>query len=241
MFSTAKKIPVLLFICLTAISCGGGGGGGGSSSGGGDNTAEGSLGSSTERTTKTGVRIIHAAIDLPPVTLSVGGRALQTVRFAQVANFVRASEGAQTLIFTRANESTTTVTTVSQTLDPATEYSVLLYGTAGNNNLHTAVIADPVSRPEIGHSFFRFIHAYDGSGGLTVTIAGQTVGPISEGSATALIDIPSGEQTAVVKTTSGSQVASLTFTAADRGEGALVLAGSKSLAVRFKPLYQDLD
>ena len=79
-----KYSGLLCLLCLTLLGCGGGGGGGSGSSG----------------SASTGIRVLNAAMDLPPISLTTTakvGETISTTRFAESTGFFELPNGDQTI------------------------------------------------------------------------------------------------------------------------------------------------
>lgn len=227
-FSSATLFAVILSV---TVGCSGGGGGGGGSS------ADGTL----KRSTKTGLRILHGALDLPPVTVRIPEQLLFTAGYAEGNFYHSAPEGAVTINLDFQVPGGITTRAISPTLVKDTEYSVFVFGSYAANNLNTLLIEDAVLRPETGFARFRLFNAYQGGGALSATIGGVAIPATSYGSASGFIDLASGAQSLVVKDGSGRTVSSLALTLDDRGETTIMITGNKELGVVFAPEYKDLD
>lgn len=207
---------------------------GGCSGGGGDGGGEG-------RTTDTGVRIVHAAIDVEPVDLRLTDVALQRAHYAGVTQYVPFDKGAQTLILDRANAFGTTVANVPANLEKKTEYTLFMYGRVANGSFNVALLSDPVERPKAGLARVQLLHGFEGRGVLKGSVAGAALTPTNYARASGFIEVPSGPATITITDDDGRNVASLNTELADRGELTVLVAGAADLGVSFVRLFNDLD
>ena len=112
---------LVLIVTLGIIGCSGGGGGGGGSGG-------------LKRSTSTGVRIVHAALDASPQSMFIGDQLIQSAGYSELTNYVKVPEGDSTLTFVRANLPGDTTRLVAATFAKNTEYTAFIYGSLGDGN-----------------------------------------------------------------------------------------------------------
>lgn len=227
----ASSLGVALLTGLT--SCGGGGGGEG---GGGGSTLDAST-----RTTGTGVRIIHASLDVEPVDLKIAEQYLNHGAFMDVTYFAKAPGGLTDVTLERGNSPGVSIFSNKLELGDKIEYSLLLSGSVTNRNFAVTVLEEPVSRPEKGFARVQLVHALEGSGTITAQGAGITLGPVPFRTATESITVPSGAQTFVVTNNRGGVIANLPVTLADRGEATIVIGGDAARGVSIPRVFTDLD
>ncbi len=203
-------------------------------SGGGDGGGEG-------RSTDTGVRVIHAALDVEPVDLRLTDVALQRARYADLTQYVPFEKGAQTLILDRANAFGTTVANVPATLEKKVEYTLFMHGRVSNGTFHVSLLADPVERPTAGRSRVQLLNALEGRGVLKASVGGAQLTPTAYSKASGFTDVASGPVNIVVTDERGRGVATVSAELPDRGELTVLIAGAADLGVSFVRLYSDLD
>lgn len=208
-----------------AVSCSGGGGDGG---------GEG-------RTTDTGVRVIHAALDVEPVDLRLTDVSLQRAHYMDVTQYVPFEKGAQNLILDRANAFGTTVANVPATLEKKIEYTLFMFGRVSTGSFNVSLLSDPVERPKAGFARVQLLHGYEGRGVLKGTVSGAALTPTAFTRASGFVEVASGPANIVITDDNGRTVASLTTELADRGELTVLVAGATDLGVNFVRLYNDLD
>jgi hypothetical protein len=220
-----KRISTLI-ACLACVlaGCGGGGGGGGGG-----------------RTTETAIRLIHGAIDGPPVEVLHGSVFIQSARFTDVTGFVPVDPGPNNISVQRANSPGVTQNSLSQTLAEDTEYTVLIFSDSDGGQPRASLFEEPVVRPAAGLSRVQLINALLGSSPLELVIGGAASARAGYGTTSGFIEVGSGAQLGSVRNAAGQEVASLSLTLVDRGELTIVLIGSVELGQAFVRLYEDLD
>lgn len=195
------------------------------------------------RSDSTGIRLIHASIDAPPLNLRVVGdeQFSQASRFLQPTAFRKVAQGSLSIVVEQANTPGVVLGTVPVTLAEGFEYSLIASGEIGRDTFRYTLNATPIERPEAGFVRVQFIHGLSGFGKLTMSIAGAVLGPIARGEATDLVVIPQGVQSAVVQELGGAVLSRLDFPLADRSEASFILAGSKNSGAKFFKVFEDLD
>ncbi len=236
-----KLTTVILFrlyvgalLCMGISACGGGGGG----EGGGNNTGRPD---GSRRTTGTGIRIIHAALDVEPVDLKIGANYLNSARFMEPSFYAEVDSGLQNVILERHNSPGVNIYSSPINLAKKTEYSLLLTGQVTRNNFLVSLIEEPVAQPESGSGRVQLVSALEGSSQLTLNGAGITLGPVPFRLSSGYADVPAGPQTMTVTNSRGGVIASLTLDIPDRGEATIVVGGSSSQGVTITRIFNDLD
>lgn len=230
--TTKKILSALILFWLAACGGGGGGGDGGASSGGDPN----------KRSTGTGLRVIHAALDVEPVDVRIGELVIPLVRFLDVTYYNSIKTGSQNVVVDRANFPGATLSSVGTDFKTKTEYSLLISGRQGTDTFFVSLLEEPVLRPETGRGRIQLINLLEGSSPMT--LAGPTIpalGPIAFRLSSGYIDVASGAQTFLVADSSGNPLANISTTIADRGEITVVIGGSRSRGVVLSRIYTDLD
>lgn len=221
---------VAVLICGFIMGCGGGGGGGSSSSG---------SDTSNQRTTDTGIRIIHAALDAAPLTLTIGDQEIQTAQFAQPTSYQRLSEGAQTLVLTKSTGEVFAQLPVE--FEKGTEHSLLVFGQSGRNSLRFQVLTDQIIRPDAGRGFIHFVNGYEGVRAVTFVCAGSGPVIVGQASASGFYELNSGTQLVIVSDSSGAELGRISLDVPDQGESTVVLTGAREYGAAILKVYQDLD
>lgn len=223
-----------LTLLTTLAACSGGGGG--------SDQVE-INGVTYTRSTKTGVRILHAAIDAVPLSLAVEDTVLQTARYSQATQFVEVEKGPVILKLEQANSAGMVISSVSTELADDTEYSLLVYGGTDDSSFNVALLSEPIERPDEGKGRLQLVNAYDR--GVTATFENaedsETISALSLGSSSGLRELTSGPQTVTIRNSSGSVIARRTVDLVDRTDVTLVVMGSKDLGVVFVSELLDLD
>gem|GEM_PF-1318899 len=174
----SRFIYVLLSVVMVLSSCGGGGGGSSDGAGSSD-----------------GIRVLHAAIDAPPVDLLSSARTesmISQVRFADTKGYRPASKSAQTLSLTKAFSPSSVIGRADATISSGGRYSLLLYGDVQTFGLKTRFIEDQVPQ-EISGAAIKIVHGVTGAAAINVSVGpagGRTV-PFGEYSE--YISVPAGE------------------------------------------------
>jgi hypothetical protein len=202
----------LVFFCALA-GCGGGGGGGSSGGGGGADA-------------RSGVRVLHAAIDGLPVDVlssSAGGPLTSKVFFADTKGYRSLASGAQSVSLVSSLSQNDVVASFDLTSSGDDAYSILLYGSLSGSGLRVNLIKD--ARPEnFAGVLVRFVHGAAGASNIVVSVSGgegpQTVslGGVSDYMATAAGSV----QITAVRGADGQQLVSMNK-ALDEGRAYTVL------------------
>lgn len=226
-----RKIPFTVVVLLMSLFSACGGGGGGSGSGG------------QGRTHGTGIRVVNASIDTPPLSLYAGSdvTVLQTARFAGTTNYVSLAKGPVELRLARANSDDTIAGSIPATLEKNTEYTVFVFGSSRNRSLQLSLLTDIVVQPPVGRAFLSALNAYDGESQVEIAVDNTLFATVSYGQSSGFQDIASGPHQFVVRDSRGNTISSITYVISDRSDVTLLIAGSRSLGVSFLPLYTDLD
>lgn len=139
----------------------GGGGGGSDGVGGGGGSAQ------------TGVRVLHAAVDAPPVEIVVGGEAavVQMSRFAEAVGYGGLSTGAQVVSLRRAGDVARTVGAFPVTVARSERRSVLLFGEE-ETGLQTALLIDEPGEIPADKAVVRVVNGIASARAVAVTLGG---------------------------------------------------------------------
>lgn len=225
---------VITLLSISLISCSGGGGGDGSGSSSNDGT---------KRSTGTGVRIINASLDSEPVDLKIVDKYYNRASFMQVNFYSAVSSGDTSLIIERANSPEVVISTLNRNLLPKTEYSILVYGDHLQGNFNITTIEEPVARPELGEVRLQFINLLNNSSGLSLNGEAANIGPVSFGTASGYITIPTPANTVQTFSINSSKrtVANVNVEFIDRGENTIVIGGNQDKGVVITRVYKDLD
>lgn len=219
-----RAFTTVVLLSLLAACSGGGGGSGGSG-----------------RTTGTGIRLIHGAIDGSPLAVKIDDEIVQQAAFAEVTGYVEVPKGAHMVVAERANLPNGSAAEFASEFAEKTEYTFFVYGEVGRSGFTFNLMADPVSRPERGMARVQLLNAVAGSSGVYLDVDGQSYGPVALGWTSGFVDTTSGAKTFVIKSARGTRIADFAWDLADRGELTLLLTGSESLGLRFVRAYPDLD
>lgn len=199
-------------VCCCAVTlflagCGGGGGGGESSGPGGD--------------ARTGVRMLHGAIDGSPVDLLSSANGLvQVSRFAEPSLHGSLSTGAQILTVTRTKNAANVLGAFDVTVEKNQRSTVLLYGDRAQSGLATNTFSDDPGEIPDGKSAVRGIHSIGGAREISISVNGVAQGATAAfGSPSAYIFAPAGELTVVVRRSSDNQLIASRVILAEEGRG----------------------
>jgi len=142
---------------LVIASCGGGGGGGGGG----------------ESASRTGVRVLHAAIDAAPVDVLVTGNTSPVASkavFALDNSYHALPNGALNLTVTRTANSGAVVGSFTATADSSSKFSILLYGDNSTFGLRTALFADETPADSDG-AHLRVVDGVTGAARIALTLS----------------------------------------------------------------------
>ncbi len=218
----------LLFSGLASCSGGGGGDGGGGNDG-------------TRRSTKTGIRILHGALDIEPVDLRIGDQILNHSAFMETNFYSDVPSGSQLVTLERGNSPGVNLFQSAVALADKTEYSLLLSGQATRNNFNVTVLEEPVIRPAKGLGRVQLVNLLEGSAALILNGGGVTLGPVPFRLASGYVELPSGLQTFSITNDRGGSVNVVPTTVPEQGEVTIVLGGYASQGVVITKVYTDLD
>lgn len=230
----SKRLSIFLsiFVLSAFTSCGGGGGGGG---------GDGDTNDGTRRTTNTGIRILHGALDIEPVDLKIGEKYLGRTSFMKENFYAESGDGSQVVTLERANSPGVNIYSAPLALADKTEYSLLLSGMASHNNFAVTVLEEPIVRPEKGLARMQLVNLLEGSPPLTLTAGGVSTGAAPFRLASGYVELAAGPQVLNVTNAQGGLVSSIPFTIADRGEVTVMLGGFTSENIIVARVFTDLD
>lgn len=226
----SRLLQASLTSVIFLISCGGGGG---SDSGG----------TSSGRTSKTGVRIINAAIDAVPLGVFQNEVFLSKASYLEPSVYTPVTVASSLLKITRGNRSAEVLRQINFQPEDNTEYSLLVLGEGDDSQLDIELIPEPIKRPEKGFGRIRFVNGLIGANNAVCTITDALTSNTLSSPYAVLSDtleIPSGIKTFTVNPSSGARQTA-TFELADRGELLIVLAGKNELGFSTLKAISDLD
>lgn len=199
-----------LILSLTLTACGGGGGGGGGSS------------------STTGVRILHGAIDGPPVEL-VTDTALdfQTARYGEAGSFRELGKGQHLLTLFTARTRTTNLFSRSISNSGNQKFTVLFYGNRDALGLQAQVIAEDVPTVPAGASLVRAIHAVGGASTVDFVVGTGSAGA-SFGAASPFVELAPGEHPFLVRRSADRLVLARGTVLVEEGRAYTVFAGGEA-------------
>ncbi len=230
------RAVILLAVSVLFSACGGGGGGGGGEGGG-----SGSVEDGTERTSGTGVRIIHAALDIEPVDLKIGLDYAARAAFMDIDFMTDVKSGTTDVAVERANSPGVNYYFGPLTLAPKTEYTFLLSGESSHNNFNVTVLEEPVVRPDEGKARIQLINLLEGSSPLNMAGPSLAIGPVPFRLASGYADIGVGPQTFTVTNSRGGVISTFTTDVANQGELTIVVGGYAPQGVIVTRIVPDLD
>ncbi len=223
-----SKIGLLSLMAGLLVACGGGGGGGG-----------GGAGSNA----KSGVRLIHASLDVSPVTLKSAADTefdSGTSRFAQPAYYRKLAEGADVLSVVRAYAPTLdALGSVTLTGDGQKKETVLFYGDLVALGLRTAVIEDQIPDFSKERAVIRVLHALGGALSIKAEIQGAGSLTASYGDGSEYIEASAGPIGISVSRVADSRIIFSGSRMLEAGKAhTLLLAGEVDYLV-VAPIYID--
>lgn len=219
-------VPFVLSIC----ACSGGGGGSESND-------------TSGRTTKTGLRIVHTAIDAVPIGAFQDGVYVLKSSYMDSVDYQPVAVLPSILRVTRGSRPNDVIRELSFIPAPDTEYTLLVLGQAQDNQIDLELVSEPIVRPLKGLGRVRFLNALVGansatcnlSDGITNNSLKSSYGVISDP-----IEIPPGIKDIVAVPSTGAQ-RTQTLELIDRGEWLIVLAGKNELGFSILNVISDFD
>lgn len=199
-----KAVGTFFVFCFLAFAgCGGGGGGDSESSG-----------KSSGKSASTGVRILHAAIDLPPVFSSSSTSAdsiIEQVRFNETSIYGELPTGDQVVRVQTLGASSESFS-FPVTVEKGQRRSVLIYGTRDIFGIHAALLEDFPPELSSGTSAIRIVHGLAGAAALKGSVGGNSLSsPIGFGEASNYIEVPAGPvEVSLARNADGKSVLSAT-------------------------------
>lgn len=231
---TTKTI-VCLLVVTSLFGCGGGGGGGGDV-----DTKDGAL----RQSINTAIRVLHGSLDATPVDLYFGTEQrslIQTARFGEQKFYQQIDSGERAFSLERANSPGNIVVSGAQRFSENTEYTVFIYGSAGDNNLEVRILEDITSQAGDGVAFIRLANAVESASSISATVGVTNVPAAEFGNYSAAVEIPAGIQTITVSNAAGASIATLTTEIPNRGEVTVLVAGDLREGFVVAKPFLDLD
>lgn len=147
----------VMLALLMVTGCGGGGGGGGSA-GGGDSA-------------DTGIRVLHAVIDAPPLELVVSGapKVIQTARFGERVHYGAIGSGPQVVTVRRVGESARVGSEFGVTVANNDRRSVLVFGEE-ETALGTVLFEDSPGEVPSGKAVVRVVNGVASARRVAVSV-----------------------------------------------------------------------
>lgn len=146
----------LIILASMLTACGGGGGGGGSSAGG---------------EVGTGIRVLHAAIDVVPVDVistAAQGVIVSQAVFAASSSYRSLPSGTQVLSLTTAFNSTQVIATFNLDVSSDSRQSIVLYGDNQSRGTETKLLNDQLPESFTG-GLIRIVNGATGAAALSVS------------------------------------------------------------------------
>jgi len=146
----------LIILASMLTACGGGGGGGGSSAGG---------------EVGTGIRVLHAAIDVVPVDVistAAQGVIVSQAVFAASSSYRSLPSGTQVLSLTTAFNSTQVIATFNLDVSSDSRQSIVLYGDNQSRGTETKLLNDQLPESFTG-GLIRVVNGATGASALSVS------------------------------------------------------------------------
>jgi hypothetical protein len=213
---------VLLAFSALGLSACGGGGGGGDGEGGPEKSAE------------TGVRILHAALDLGPVDvleLPIEN-SLGSVRFGEGPYHRKTNTGDLTIQIVARGAPEAFLASVPLTIAKKDHKSVLIYGDRENLGLNTTVLDDATPDIPDDTSSLRLIHGLKGAFQVELTMSNNGRVPLgaSFGRSSRRATIASGPVEGVItRVIDGSPVDAVSFSAEPGKHYSVLITGEADL------------
>ena len=223
----AARFFLVLFFCSLIVACGGGGGGGGG------------------RTRETAIRILHGAVESPPLAVrgtSKEGIAdiLQTAKFAEQTAYIPLKEGPQDVRVEQANAPEIVARTFSQVFNKETEYSIFAYPGA-DGATQVKLIEEPVAQPAKGNARLRILNAAKGQSSITVNSSGISLQAVPFGGVSDFVEIPIGPRRLQFRGDGSISIGYKDINPSEQAEIYLVVSGTDEFSTFFITEYDDLD
>lgn len=142
--------------------------------------------------------------------------------FAVPDGYKSLRQGSQTLLLTKAFNTSQVVTSFTVDYAQGARYSILLYGDHGAFGVRTALISDEVPASFEG-SLLRVVDGMTGAAALSVTATGAEQFSVAFGEASDYVAVPSGSVTVNALRTSDLRSAGTAVIAAESGKAYTVL------------------
>lgn len=208
-----RSVVLSLLLVTTVSACGGGGGGGGGSENG---------------DARTGIRVVHAAIDAVPVDVGVAGgdgALLSRVRFSFPSRYGELSEGVQTVSLFRASRPGQLITSRQVTVADGERFTLAFFGDNLSFGLRTAVFKDMPGDFAPASGKIRVVHLATGAAQLSARWSGLTSSlEVPFGEASGYQDAPVGPVLVAVRRASDGQVLGSVQVPVEEGEAYSVFA-----------------
>lgn len=215
----------IFVLSLSLCACGGGGGGGGGGS-----------------SARTGVRILHGAIDVTPLDLysTVVDGLVQTTKFASNNFYAGLPEGDQVLTATRALTPQAPAFSLPISVAKNQRQSLLVYGNTESLGVRQNILNDDPGEVPTGSAAVRVVHALNGAAAINATFAGQEITASTPfGSASAYVYLPPGiANLSVTRDSDKAVVFSGPHTVEDRKAYTFLITGEVNYLV-VAPQYLD--
>lgn len=211
--------PSLMTIVVTGlVACGGGGGG---SSSNASNTSA-----------KTGIRVIHASLDLGPIDLisSKNGQVLSSTKFAAETFHSKTEEGLDTFQLSTHGLPEEVFSAVSLEIQKKDQWSLLIYGNTDSLGIYSALIDDSRTPPQAGYANVRIIHGLVGAQRVQARSTATFQEEVSFGQASPWRELPTGSyQFLITRSVDGRPVATTRITLSEKISYSIVVGGELDL------------
>ena len=186
---------LLALTSIFILGCSGGGGG--------------DEGGSSKGNARTGVRVLHTSMDLPPVSLSTTGKVGQTIfttKFAEGTGFFELPEGDQT-ISVQSVDGGSGPFNFSVTVNDRDRLQVIVYGTREVFGVNATLLeAKNVDVPD-GMSAIRVVHGVTGASNVRGSVGTEGLSEnVSLGSASKYLFVPAGDNLVKVLRAADSRI-----------------------------------
>lgn len=172
-----KRFVFAVIVAIFSSSCGGGGGGGGDGASTGNDS--------------TGVRVLHGALDLSPLTV-LGTREPIQSAFRGDAFFRSVAEGAASIVLHRLNRPGQIIFQPSVNASESRQ-TILVFGQSGDDSLSVRVINESIPEIEDGMAAVRIVNSVHDTETVFLTVNGISTADVSEGRLSDYIMVPSGD------------------------------------------------
>lgn len=185
---TIRSLALILCVSTLAACSGGGGGGEG--------------GSASSKSARTGIRVLHGAIDGSPLDVIAASAVIQNAKFGDATVHAGLGTGPQVITLSRAKDPALQVANFTIDVQKDDHYSILFFGDRYSFGLESVLLRDGAGELASGNGAIRVVHGMTGARSVNLNIAGVGSAGAEYGTASEYTQVPAGPY--VVTVTRGS-------------------------------------